>query len=143
MTEQPINTTFASHAIVELMGHVKVAGWCTETTIAGAGFVRVDIPDDAGGVKAVKYCAPGSIYAITPCDEETARYTANPKPWNWRQQTELEAAGDDDEDQELADVLDGDDEDDERIDREIDAEMQRGFADQEPEDVPSYARDRF
>ena len=106
MTEQPINSTFASHAIVELMGHVKVAGWCTETTIAGAGFIRVDIPDEAGGIKAVKYCAPGSIYAITPCDEETARYTANPKPYGWVGRYELQAAGDGQEDGDL----DGDDE---------------------------------
>lgn len=95
MAEPTTNTPFASHAIVELMGHVRIAGWTTETTIAGAGFVRVDIPDADGNPKATKYCAPGSIYAITPCDEETARTTMNPPRYVYRPELE---AGDDDED---------------------------------------------
>jgi hypothetical protein len=115
VTEQTLATPFASHAVVELMGHVQLAGWVTETTIAGGGFVRVDVPDADGGLKLTKYCGPSSIYAITPCDEETARLTANPRPWNWQQQTELEAGGDDgQEDDELADILDGDQDDEGR-----------------------------
>lgn len=72
---------FAGHAIVELMGHLRLAGYTTEVTIAGAGFLRVDVPDADGAVKATKYCSPQSIYAITPCDEATARRTANPPMW--------------------------------------------------------------
>lgn len=90
-------TPFAAHAIVELMGHVRLAGWATETTLAGAGCIRVDVPDETGTTKATKYCFPASIYAVTPCDEETARRTAN--PYTWRQTPELEAGDqDDDED---------------------------------------------
>lgn len=112
MTE-PTTDPFASHAIVELMGHMRVAGYTTETTIAGAGFVRVDIPDENGAVKGTKYCSPGSIYAITPCDEETARTVANPR-WSPGRFPAIEPAetyhGDIDED--FDEDLDGQDEDD-------------------------------
>jgi hypothetical protein len=90
-------TPFAHHAIVELMGHVRLAGFASETTIAGAGCVRVDVPDENGGTKGVKYCSPQSIYAITPCDEETARRTANPPRYTYGAVHELEAADDGDE----------------------------------------------
>lgn len=88
MTE---STPFASHAIVELMGHVRLAGHATEATIAGAGFVRVEIPNEDGTVKAVKLCSPQSIYAITPCDEETARAAANPPRFTFPTLSQLEA----------------------------------------------------
>jgi hypothetical protein len=72
-------------AIVELLGHRRLAGMVTEVQIAGAGFLRVDVPD-AGrgdGWYATQYVAPGSVYAITPVSEETARAVApssQPRP---------------------------------------------------------------
>lgn len=108
-------TPFASFAIVELMGHVRLAGYASETTIAGAGFVQVDIPDENGATKATKYCSPQSIYAITPCDEETARRTANPPRYVPGRFAEREAAEthhgdiDDDFDEDPEDDEDDDD----------------------------------
>jgi len=68
---------FESWAIVEVMGHRQFAGFVSEQAIGGASFVRVDVPE----VKAYEETIPaftkllgsGSIYAISPCTEETAR----------------------------------------------------------------------
>lgn len=83
MTDQK---PFEQWAIVEVMGHNTYAGLVSEQTLAGTGFVRVDVPE----LPALKerYCneppQPGftkligtaSIYAITPCSEEIARQAA-------------------------------------------------------------------
>lgn len=68
---------FEQWAIVEVMGHRRFAGFVTEAAIGGASFVRVDVPDvDCGGEMLpafTKLLGAGSIYAISPCTEETAR----------------------------------------------------------------------
>ncbi|MCB9507946.1 MAG: acetyltransferase [Myxococcales bacterium] len=62
-------------AIVEVMGHRRFAGLIDEQVIAGAGFIRVDVP--AGQFPAfTKLIGPSSIYAITPVDEAAARAAA-------------------------------------------------------------------
>jgi hypothetical protein len=64
---------FEQYAIVELMGRQVIAGLVTEQNIGGNAFVCVDVPE-AGGIKAfTKFFGPGSIYCITPCDQETAQ----------------------------------------------------------------------
>jgi hypothetical protein len=77
---------FETWAIVEVMGHKKLAGWVTEQTIAGAALVRVDVPDTpaderygvshAATEKYTKLIGVGSIYMLTPCSEEIARRAA-------------------------------------------------------------------
>jgi len=73
-------TVLASWAILELMGHRRLAGFVSEQQIAGAGFLRLDIPDvnpvAANMWAATQFYAPSSVYAITPCTEETARLVA-------------------------------------------------------------------
>jgi hypothetical protein len=84
VTEQ---ATFESWAIVELFGRQQMAGRVTEQTIAGQGFVRVDVPqvDDRGGF--TRLFGPSAIYSIIPVDEETARafvrrnFAAPIQPW--------------------------------------------------------------
>ena len=70
-------STFESWAIVEVMGHRQFAGLVTEQTIGGASFVCVDVPEvkaDGEDLPAfTKILGAGSIYAISPCSEETAR----------------------------------------------------------------------
>lgn len=66
--------TFAEWAIVELMGHRRLAGYLTETEIAGKGFLRLDVPN--GDTTATQLYNPASVYAITPTSEETARRVA-------------------------------------------------------------------
>lgn len=79
MTEQQ---AFETWAIVEVMGHARFAGYVSEQALGGANFVRVDVPE----VPADQYYGPrpaftklfgaGSIYSITPCDEQVARHAA-------------------------------------------------------------------
>lgn len=75
MTETP---AFQTWAIVEIMGHRRLAGWLTEQQIAGAGFLRLDVPatDPDAGFDATQLYRPDSIYCITPCTEDTARRAA-------------------------------------------------------------------
>lgn len=75
--------TFDSWALVELMGHQRIAGRVTEAEIGGCKFIRVDVPGTDERQPLTKYLGPSSIYAITPLSEETARETArriHPEP---------------------------------------------------------------
>ena len=69
--------TFESWCIVEVMGHRQFSGYVTEQAIGGASFVRVDVPAvEVHGEQLpafTKLLGAGSIYAISPCTEETAR----------------------------------------------------------------------
>ena len=77
MSNTSDNKTFETWAIVEVMGHRQFAGFVSEQAIGGASFVRVDVPAvDADGEQLpafTKLLGAGSIYAISPCTEETAR----------------------------------------------------------------------
>lgn len=90
-TPQPAPALFA---IVELFGHAKIAGAVSEQTFGGGKLVRVDVPEivvdeDEWDDEAHKYIkrrrliqahtrsfGAGAIYAISWCDEETARLAA-------------------------------------------------------------------
>jgi hypothetical protein len=67
---------FATWAIVELMGHRRLAGRLTEQEIAGKGFLRLDIPGDDTTAAATQFYSPGSVYCITPTTEAVARSVA-------------------------------------------------------------------
>lgn len=90
---------FEEWAVLELMGHRRVAGKVTEQQIAGAGFIRIDIPSDP---PATQFYAPSSVYAITPTTEEIARAIAKEgdhgpiNRWELRRMLEAPAAADDD-----------------------------------------------
>ncbi|MCW5777341.1 MAG: hypothetical protein KIS87_12960 [Phycisphaeraceae bacterium] len=61
-------------AIIELMGHQRMAGLVTETTFAGCGMLRVDVPAGDDGQPAFsRLVAPTAVYAINPVTEEIAR----------------------------------------------------------------------
>lgn len=65
--------TFDEWALVELMGHSRIAGRVTEQEIGGSKFVRVDVPATEGTQSLTKFYGPSAIYAITPMTEDTAR----------------------------------------------------------------------
>ena len=106
--------SFEQFAIVELMGHNMIAGYVTEQIIAGAAFVRIDVPDVIACPDAslsvpgfTKLFGPAAIYAITPTDETTARQaavnlTTRPvSPWivpDGRQRLAPPTIGEDDDD---------------------------------------------
>jgi len=46
------DTKFEQWALVELMGHQRIAGLVSETTIAGQAIPRVDVPDQTGAILA-------------------------------------------------------------------------------------------
>jgi hypothetical protein len=78
-TDQP---AFEGWAIVELMGHRRLAGMVTEAQIAGHAFIRLDVPaptigigdDPEDGVRtdATQFYSPAAVYCITPTSLETA-----------------------------------------------------------------------
>jgi hypothetical protein len=75
-------TSEESWAVVELLGHVTMAGKLSEEERFGAKMGRVDIPTDAGGWTTI-YFGGSSVYRITPCVEAVARAKARshqPKP---------------------------------------------------------------
>ena len=64
--------TFDGWALVELMGHRRLAGRVTEEVRFGAAMLRIDVPDPAGG-STTQFYGPTAIYCVTPITEETAR----------------------------------------------------------------------
>lgn len=84
-------------AVVELMGHVKLAGRLTEEEKFGAKLGRLDIPQDdpliAGQtVFVTQFFGGGSVYRITLVTEAVARHVAkksSPEPvhsWDFPKQ---------------------------------------------------------
>ena len=71
-----MSDTLQGWYIVELMGHRRLAGYLTEQTIAGAGFLRIDVPGPEGAPRATQFFAPSSVYALTPTTEAMARRVA-------------------------------------------------------------------
>lgn len=66
---------FECWAAAELFGHARLAGRVSEMTIAGTGFIRIDVPR-ADGSFVTKLQNPKSIYSMTPCTEDVARAIA-------------------------------------------------------------------
>lgn len=73
MTDQ---SSFDDWAILELMGHRRLGGRVSEQLIAGAPFVRIDVPAFGDEKPATQFYSPGAVYCITPCAEELAKRVA-------------------------------------------------------------------
>lgn len=71
MTDQAIG-----HCIVELLGHRRLGGYVTEQEVAGAKFLRVDIPATDGHEPMTQLVNPASVYCLTPTTEEIATKAA-------------------------------------------------------------------
>jgi len=67
---------FEGWAILELMGHRKLAGRISEATLGGGAFIRIDVPGDGADV-ATQFYSPSAVYCITPTTEDIARRTAS------------------------------------------------------------------
>lgn len=63
---------FEEWAVIELMGHARAAGRIREQQIAGAGFLRLDVPGADGEIAYTRFYAPGAVYSITPVSQEVA-----------------------------------------------------------------------
>lgn len=66
-------TGFRGWCIVELMGHVTLAGYVSEQELGGTKMLRIDVPESERGPKFTKLVGAGSIYGITPVDEDTVQ----------------------------------------------------------------------
>jgi hypothetical protein len=91
--EQQQQEKFDSWAIVELMGHRRIAGRVSEQAIGGASLLRIDVPEcpeipahevERWGARHVVPAQPeipaytqfygvASVYCLTPTTEEIAR----------------------------------------------------------------------
>ena len=80
-------TSVEMWAIVEIFGHQRIAGRLSEQVIAGAGFVRIDVPEVPAAASRygeqrrsiqahTKLYGPGAIYAISAVDEAIATAAA-------------------------------------------------------------------
>ena len=70
--EKPI---YDGWAILELMGHVRLAGRVTEESHFGVALGRIDIPSADG--YTTQYFGGSSIYRLTPTTEAIARSVAS------------------------------------------------------------------
>jgi hypothetical protein len=64
---------FSQWCILEIFGHVRLAGLVSEQTIAGQGFVRVDVPENDRQPAFSRLYGASAIYSISPVTEEVAR----------------------------------------------------------------------
>lgn len=65
--------TFDEWAVLELMGHRRLAGRVSEQEIGGANMIRIDVPGDP---PATQFYSAAAVYCITPVSEELARQVA-------------------------------------------------------------------
>ena len=78
-------------AIVELMGHIKLAGRLSEEEKFGSKIGRLDIPTE-GDDFITQYFGGGSVYRITFVTEAVARHVATQtapapvSPWDFPRQ---------------------------------------------------------
>lgn len=69
MNEEPPLDQFA---IVELMGHVSMAGRIREESRFGAVMLRIDIPPVGEAQGFTQWISGGAIYRVSPVTEEAA-----------------------------------------------------------------------
>ena len=62
--------------VIEIMGHRRLGGFVREQEIAGAGFLRIDVPGEGGAPIATQFYPPASVYCLTPTTETMARAVA-------------------------------------------------------------------
>lgn len=63
-------------AIIEIFGHVRLAGRITEAKIGGCEFLRVDVPETSEQPAFTRLYGQGAIYSITLVSEDVARLAA-------------------------------------------------------------------
>lgn len=100
------STRFDDWAIVELMGHRRLAGRVQETRLGGADVLRIDVP--AGDGFTTQFYGGSALYCLTPTTESVARQIAaagaTPEPvhrWELPERAAVDADADDDLDPEF------------------------------------------
>lgn len=65
-------TKFDLWCMVELFGHTKIVGRCTEQNVAGVNMLRVDVPETENQPPFTRLLGGSAIYAINPITEDVA-----------------------------------------------------------------------
>lgn len=75
--------TIEQFAVVEMMGHRKIAGAVKQSELAPGALIRVDVFGANGEIERTEHVGSSAIYDITICSEQTAKAAAiahNPQP---------------------------------------------------------------
>jgi hypothetical protein len=83
-----MGASFEGWVILELMGHRRLSGYASEVEVAGAKFLRLDVPSPRQGEAptATQFYSAAAIYCITPTSEELARQVAAANQQRWELQ---------------------------------------------------------
>lgn len=66
---------YTGWAVVELMGHRRIAGHVSEAAQYGTAMVRIDVPGEDGST-ITQFYGGNSIYCLSPVTEDVARAVA-------------------------------------------------------------------
>lgn len=69
------STAYTGWAVVELMGHRRIAGHVSEAAQYGTAMIRVDVPGEDGAT-ITQFYGGNSIYCLSPVTEDVARAVA-------------------------------------------------------------------
>ena len=83
MTEQT-ETKLDTWAIVEIMGHTRIAGRITETTLAGGVFLRIDVPEAGDRRRAVRPWVGRFLCGIKSFCAQTRQHLLSSAGMCWR-----------------------------------------------------------
>lgn len=65
--------SYEGWAVVELMGHRRLAGYVKQVEQYGAVMLRLDVPEVDGRGAVTQFYGGGSVYCLTPTTEEIVR----------------------------------------------------------------------
>lgn len=71
----PDTDAYTGWAVVELMGHRRIAGHVSEAAQYGTAMIRIDVPTE-GGEPITQFYGGNSIYCLSPVTEDVARAVA-------------------------------------------------------------------
>jgi hypothetical protein len=75
-TTTPETAVVENWAILEIMGHERLAGRLTETTIAGVPMLRVEVPATEKLPGFTRLLSGASIFSLTPVPQDVATLVA-------------------------------------------------------------------
>lgn len=70
------STAYTGWAVVELMGHRRIAGHVSEAAQYGTAMIRIDVPTEDGQPPITQFYGGNSIYCLSPVTEDVARAVA-------------------------------------------------------------------
>ncbi len=68
--------SYEGWAILELMGHRRMAGLVGEAKVGGATVLRIDVPGEGDELAGTQFYNPSALYCLTPTTEDVARILA-------------------------------------------------------------------